>query len=141
MAIIASRTSQLNLLLVILTPQLNWSTVELCSLVICACVPSFRAFLRLSPILSRLLDLRSHGSVIKSGQQSSSYRLESRNKWARGDAFAHSRNIPTISGPPDNESQVEILEEDGVEGKNGITVTRSVRIDHSNDEDSLQAKD
>lgn len=141
MGIVALKIPQLNLLLVILTPQLNWSTIELCSLVICACVPSFRAFLRLSPILSRLLDLRSHGSIIKSGQQSSSFRLESRNKWGRTDAFTNSRNIPTISGPTDNESQVEILEGDGVEGKSGITVTRSVMIDHNNDEDSMHAKE
>ena len=141
MGIVALKIPQLNLLLVILTPQLNWSTIELCSLVICACVPSFRAFLRLSPILSRLLDLRSHSSMIKTEQQSSSYRLESRSKWARSDAFANSRNIPTISGPSDNESQVEILEGDGVEGKSGITVTRSVMIDHNNDEDSMHAKE
>jgi hypothetical protein len=117
-----------------LPPELNWSTIEVCSLVICACIPTFRAFLRLFPWISRLLDLTTHQSKFTTAPHGSSYRLESRNRRPKTDTFSRSKFHSTMVGSADNESQVEILQEDG---KVGIKVTTNVRIDHSNgDKDS-----
>jgi len=113
----------------ILPPELNWSTIEVCSLVICACIPDFRAFLRLFPRISRLLDLSTRQSRFITAQRSSSYQLESRNRGNKPDNFASSKNLSTMIGAADNESEVEILQEDG---QDGIKVTTSVRIDRSN---------
>jgi hypothetical protein len=129
-------------MLVILPPQLNWSTVEVCSLVICACIPDFRPFLRLFPRVSRLLDLSSgRQSNFTSAQRSSSYQLESRNrshnKSHNADNFASSKNLATLAIATDNESQVEILQEDD---KDVIKVTTSVQINHS-DKDKDKDKD
>jgi hypothetical protein len=128
------RMPQLILSLVILPPELNWSTIEVCSLVICACIPTFRAFLSLFPYISRLLDLSALRSKGTTRQQGSSYRLESRSRRNRTDNFARSKIHSTKAGSGDNESQVEILQEEGKDGtKNGIKVTANVRIDHSKD--------
>jgi hypothetical protein len=67
---------QLTLLLVILPPELNWSTIEVCSLVICACIPTFRAFLRLFPWISRLLDLSTQQSKFTTAPPQSSEILQ-----------------------------------------------------------------
>jgi hypothetical protein len=127
------RTPQLTLLLVILPPELNWSTIEVCSLIICACIPTFRAFLRLFPWISRLLDLSTEQS--KFSTTPNSYRLESRSKKSKTDAFSGSRSHSTMAGSADNESQVEILQNDG---KDGIKVTTNVRVDRSNTHRDLE---
>jgi hypothetical protein len=100
-----------------------------CSLVICACIPTFRAFLRLFPWISRLLDLSSQQSEFTTAPHESSYRLESRKRRTKPDTFASSKSRSTTVGSADNESQVEILQEDG---KDGIKITTNVRIDSSN---------
>jgi hypothetical protein len=121
------------ILLVILPPELNWSTIEVCSLVICACIPSFRAFLRLFPCVSRFFDLSTNQSKFSAGQRGSSYRLESRNQRTKTDTFSRSKTLATTAGSADNESQVEILQEDGKDGgKDGIKVTTDVRVDRVN---------
>lgn len=118
---------RLTLLLVILPPELNWSTIEVCSLIICACIPTFRAFLRLFPLISRLLDLSTKQSKFTSTPHGNSYRLESRDRRTKIDTFARSKNHTTMVGSADNESQVEILQEDS---KDRIKVTTNVRVDH-----------
>lgn len=60
----------------ILPPELNWSTIEVCSLVICACIPTFRAFLRLFPWISRLLDLSTQQSKFTTAPPRSSEILQ-----------------------------------------------------------------
>lgn len=125
---------QLTLLVVILPPEQNWSTIEVCSLVICACIPTFRAFLRLFPWISRLLDFSTQQSKFTTAPHRSSYRLESRDRRTKIDTFARSEGNSTMVGSADNERQAEILQDDG---KDGIKVTTNVRIDHSNgDRDS-----
>jgi hypothetical protein len=120
---------QLTLLVVILPPEQNWSTIEVCSLVICACIPTFRAFLRLFPWISRLLDLSTQQSKFTTAPHQSSCRLESRDRRTKIDTFARIKGHSTMVGSADNERQTEILQEDG---KDGIKVTTNVRIDHSN---------
>jgi hypothetical protein len=120
---------QLTLLVVILPPEQNWSTIEVCSLVICACIPTFRAFLRLFPWISRLLNLSTQQNKFTTAPHRSSYRLESRDRRTKIDTFAHSKGHSTMVRSADNERQAEILQEDG---KDGIKVTTNVRIDHSN---------
>jgi hypothetical protein len=100
-----------------------------CSLVICACIPDFRPFLRLFPRISRLLDLSSgRQSSFTTAQRSSSYQLESHKRSHNANNFASSKNLATLVTSADNESQVEILQESD---KDGIKVTTSVQIDHS----------
>jgi hypothetical protein len=105
-----------------------------CSLIICACIPTFRAFLSLFPCISRLLDLSTLQSKFTTGQHANSYRLESRNRKTKTHNFASSKNLSTRIESADNESQVEILQD----GKDGIKVTTNVRIDHSNKDNDSQ---
>ncbi|KAF8857259.1 hypothetical protein BDZ45DRAFT_437841 [Acephala macrosclerotiorum] len=119
----------------VLPPGLNWSTIEVCSLVICACIPTFRAILRLFPRISLLLDLSSQQSKFTAPPHGGSYRLESRDRRAKIDTFSHSKSHSTMVGSADNESEVEILQDDG---NDGIKVTTSVRIDHRNGDRDLE---
>lgn len=114
----------------ILPPEINWSIIEVCSLIICACIPTFRAFLRLFPWISRLLDLSTQQSKFSTTRHRSSYRLESRDRKTGIDSFPRSKSHSIMAGSAHNESQVEILQEDS---KGGIKVTTNVHVDRSNE--------
>jgi hypothetical protein len=115
-----------------------------CSLIICGCVPAFRPFLRLFPYISRLLKPTTDGSKTNlTGQRQSAIPLEGRNRWNTGEAgtFGRSNNVPTMPRSDDNDSQAEILRENGMDSNDGITVTKNVQIEYSNNEEGYVASD
>jgi hypothetical protein len=123
----------------LLAIELNWSAIEICSITICFCIPSFLALIRLSPRLTSLFKV----SLISNRSKAStrvrkSYPLTGWSKWSRNSGHntiitgAMQSDEETLNG-----SQVDILasglqnaEEENSLGS--ITVVRSVRVDHSN---------
>ncbi|KAH7009173.1 hypothetical protein B0J12DRAFT_587309 [Macrophomina phaseolina] len=95
-----------------LVVALNWSSVEICSLIVCSCIPSLRPFLRQFPAVSSLLRLSTRSTVSRvpdSNQQA--YNLELRNSKRTKNPYLRGLSTLNSTRKTHGDSQEVILPE------------------------------
>ena len=95
----------------------EWSSTEVCALVICSSVPSFHAFAGSFPCLSKFLSQRT--TKITDNQQHT-YRLRSLNTRSESIRFSGNKTNTATVGTVHSESQEEIFSANGNAGHDGI---------------------
>lgn len=115
----------------LLVTELNWSSIEVGSLLICSCVPSFRPFIRQFPTFGDLIPFSTHGKITKRSTRNyaGSYHLES--------GYPKSRTVTNIStanatkrDDTTNDSQQEIIPEADLDLHDSIMVTTNFTVDN-----------
>ncbi|KAF4628219.1 hypothetical protein G7Y89_g9933 [Cudoniella acicularis] len=110
----------------LLIAESEWSSTEVCALVICSSIPSFRAFARPFPFLNKFFS--SYQSTEITSDQQPSHRLRPWDVRSKSTPFSSNRADTTTTGTVDNESQEEILSVNGKADHNGIPVTSTVNV-------------